>query len=247
MLHFFRKIRHDLIVNSQTYKYLKYAIGEIVLVVLGILIALQINRWDEKRIDREIEYKLLLEVKANLESATSVLDISSSFDERCIRSSLIIINSLSEDAPYNDSLKMHFAILPNLVFGGLTSSGFQTLKMKGLDLIKNDSIRINLSNLYENKIPQLIRTLELDVYKRRDELFNSELYNHFMLQHSIFGESAFGRVPNDYEGLKNDKRFESILRSYTLNKVYFNSEKMKIKNDIINLINDIKIEIESRS
>ena len=49
MLHYFRKIRRDLITNSQSIKYLKYAIGEVILVVLGILIALQINNWKEKR------------------------------------------------------------------------------------------------------------------------------------------------------------------------------------------------------
>jgi len=50
MLHFFRKIRHDLIANSKSYKYLKYAVGEIILVVLGILIAIQINNWNEENI-----------------------------------------------------------------------------------------------------------------------------------------------------------------------------------------------------
>jgi hypothetical protein len=50
MLHFFRKIRRNLIGNSEFFKYLKYAIGEIVLVVLGILIALYINNWNIGRI-----------------------------------------------------------------------------------------------------------------------------------------------------------------------------------------------------
>jgi len=49
MLPFFRKIRHDLIANSKFYKYLKYAFGEIILVVLGILIAIQINNWNEEK------------------------------------------------------------------------------------------------------------------------------------------------------------------------------------------------------
>ena len=48
MVSFFRKIRHDLIAKSKFYKYLKYALGEIVLVVIGILIALQINNWNEE-------------------------------------------------------------------------------------------------------------------------------------------------------------------------------------------------------
>ena len=49
MIKFFRKIRFDLIEKNKTGKYLKYAIGEIVLVVIGILIAIQINNWNENR------------------------------------------------------------------------------------------------------------------------------------------------------------------------------------------------------
>ena len=45
----FRKIRYDLMKKNKTGKYLKYAIGEIVLVVIGILIALQINNWNENK------------------------------------------------------------------------------------------------------------------------------------------------------------------------------------------------------
>ena len=66
MLHFFRKIRRDLLANSQFFKYLKYAIGEIILVVIGILIALQINNWYEKRKISEIELALLTNLKNDI-------------------------------------------------------------------------------------------------------------------------------------------------------------------------------------
>ena len=67
MLHFFRKIRHDLIANNKSYKYLKYGIGEIVLVVLGILIALQINNWNEERKNEEKQLSLLANLKNDLD------------------------------------------------------------------------------------------------------------------------------------------------------------------------------------
>lgn len=51
MIKFFRKIRQNLISEGKTINYLKYAIGEIILVVIGILIALQINTWNEQRKD----------------------------------------------------------------------------------------------------------------------------------------------------------------------------------------------------
>ncbi len=53
MFRFFRKFRQDLISNNQFRKYLKYAVGEIILVVLGILIALQINNWNNNRIESD--------------------------------------------------------------------------------------------------------------------------------------------------------------------------------------------------
>lgn len=47
MINYFRRIRQNLLSKGKTRKYLKYAIGEIILVVIGILIALQINNWNE--------------------------------------------------------------------------------------------------------------------------------------------------------------------------------------------------------
>ena len=49
MLKFYRKIRYDLIQKNKTERYLKYAIGEIILVVIGILIAVSINSWNNQR------------------------------------------------------------------------------------------------------------------------------------------------------------------------------------------------------
>ena len=67
MLHFFRKIRRDLLANSKFFRYLKYAIGEIVLVVLGILIALYINNQNEKRKELERFNQDLVNVEKELE------------------------------------------------------------------------------------------------------------------------------------------------------------------------------------
>ena len=49
MIKFFKKIRQNLLMENKTGKYLKYAIGEIVLVVIGILIALGINNWNQNQ------------------------------------------------------------------------------------------------------------------------------------------------------------------------------------------------------
>ncbi|MCK0178875.1 DUF6090 family protein [Flavobacteriaceae bacterium S0862] len=69
MIKFFRKIRYNLMSENKTGKYFKYAIGEIILVVIGILIALQINNWNEarkaKNVEKQIYIKMLVDIKEN--------------------------------------------------------------------------------------------------------------------------------------------------------------------------------------
>jgi hypothetical protein len=66
MIKFFRKIRYDLMEKNKTGKYFKYAVGEIILVVIGILIALQINNWNEKKNNINQAEKHLETISLNL-------------------------------------------------------------------------------------------------------------------------------------------------------------------------------------
>ena len=66
MIKFFRNIRQKLLTENKISKYLLYAIGEIVLVVIGILIALSINNWNEERKNNLIEKKLILNIIKDL-------------------------------------------------------------------------------------------------------------------------------------------------------------------------------------
>ena len=73
MIKFFRKIRYNLMSENKTGKYLKYAIGEIILVVIGILIALQINNWNEKRKLQIVQNTLLINFYENLAADSIIL------------------------------------------------------------------------------------------------------------------------------------------------------------------------------
>jgi len=69
MIKFFRKIRQKLLSENKFSKYLIYAIGEIVLVVIGILIALQINNWNIQNIEQQWEENTLSELEVELSSS----------------------------------------------------------------------------------------------------------------------------------------------------------------------------------
>lgn len=65
MIKFFRKIRQKLLAEGRLSKYLIYALGEIILVVVGILIALQINNWNEEKKNILVEHKILQDILKN--------------------------------------------------------------------------------------------------------------------------------------------------------------------------------------
>ncbi|MCK0109242.1 DUF6090 family protein [Flavobacteriaceae bacterium S0825] len=68
MIKFFRHIRKSLLMENKTGKYFKYAIGEIILVMIGILLALQVNNWNQKRLAEKQIYNYLVSLKKDLET-----------------------------------------------------------------------------------------------------------------------------------------------------------------------------------
>lgn len=88
MIKFFRKIRQTLLTDNKFSKYLIYAIGEIVLVVIGILIALQINNWNETRKNKAAEQQLLTsllqEFVSNLVILDNTIDTNTKIFETCV-------------------------------------------------------------------------------------------------------------------------------------------------------------------
>jgi len=74
MITLFRRFRQRLIDSGNITKYLLYATGEILLVVVGILIALQVNNWNEDRLDRGNELRLLGQLQTDLRVSSESID-----------------------------------------------------------------------------------------------------------------------------------------------------------------------------
>ena len=76
MLKFFRKIRQQLLSESKFNKYLLYAAGEVILVVIGILVALSINNWNDAKKNKEIEQNYLFSIKKELMADTTAISLN---------------------------------------------------------------------------------------------------------------------------------------------------------------------------
>jgi len=159
MIKFFRHIRKSLLEQNQMGKYLKYAIGEILLVVIGILIALQINNWNETKKQNDSEalyYKRLLE-DFELERA-SMAALKEEADKRIARSKTLILDldsGTKEKYDIMNAFLMAFrsdAYVPkNVMFKDLISSG-------NLSLLSDLTIKNSLITFYgeqENVLSQI--------------------------------------------------------------------------------------------
>jgi NADH:ubiquinone oxidoreductase subunit 5 (subunit L)/multisubunit Na+/H+ antiporter MnhA subunit len=82
MIKFFRKIRQNLLLEGKTGKYLKYAIGEILLVIIGILIAVSINNWNEDRKLEKVEQSILKDLKQEMTINLKALELVIEGNER---------------------------------------------------------------------------------------------------------------------------------------------------------------------
>ncbi len=175
MIKFFRNIRQKLLIEGKTGNYLKYAIGEIVLVVIGILIALQVNNWNGKLEEKQIEQRLLIslkkEIATNIDHFIYIIDFHNN-------SRLMTIELLKEFGNSNrnineiilDSL-VEYATAPVTINPqlGVVKSVISTGDIK---LIKNDSI-IHFVTKFEDEVNDPI-----DDLNRLIGVWNEQLWPH---------------------------------------------------------------------
>jgi hypothetical protein len=134
--------------RNKNAKYVKYAFGEIVLVVIGILIALQINNWNENKKLVVKEMKILKEIKYELEVSLNDLTDDIEDHQRNLNSTRIIRNTLLFNKKYNYSLNAHLLYMLDHENFTAKQSAFESLKSIGLEIISNDSIRQKITTTY---------------------------------------------------------------------------------------------------
>lgn len=149
MIKFFRKIRYNLMSENKTGKYLKYAIGEIILVVIGILIALSINNWNEARKTREKEVLYLTNIKNDLENSIQNIETFISKRNRQINTANNIIEHF-KGKPINDWNAFNKKLIDIYSWERfyLVENTYQELRNSGnLSLISNIKVKNGLKDL----------------------------------------------------------------------------------------------------
>lgn len=210
MINFFRKIRRKLADDNKTLKYARYAIGEITLVMIGILLALQVNNWNENKKEANFEHKVLNEIKVSLQRNIEHLNRGILWNEEAIVSCNIILKHFKKGIRYNDSLDYHFSRSLQWFYPSLNNNAYESLKSYGLHLIVNDSIRDALGATYEWTYIERLNT-------RQEEYF----YNTVApILTDLFDSNEFqGKMkPLDFEALRKSHKYAHIIRTLISNR-----------------------------
>ena len=200
MIKFFRKIRQNLLIENKNGKYFKYAIGEIILVVIGILIALQINNWNESNKLKKEETLYLNRLKIDLEKDTLyynknidrahlLIDRNTSF----LKKIYYVQKSIEEgrelmNLPLWDS---EYLTIQDNTYRELVSSG-------KLNIISNPTLKVAVVDFYRLIVSKDNSIKEANEYSR-------ELMGYYVSTYP--GTIKQSRNPQEMEKIVNDRMF----------------------------------------
>ncbi|OIQ40982.1 MAG: hypothetical protein BM563_02180 [Bacteroidetes bacterium MedPE-SWsnd-G1] len=198
MLKLFRSIRKKLLSENKTNQYLKYAIGEIFLVVIGILIALQINNWNQNRLVTNQEHKLLLELKTDLKITQEELSLDIFYGDsvyNLAENLLTYLDTITQTNYDKDVYSSKFMIAMGNVKLYPRTIAFENLKSLGIEIVKNDSIRNLILDIYDRRLPR-ITFWENEVTARENEIKNM-MASHFQLKkdNTMFVDDYYYLIP----------------------------------------------------
>jgi hypothetical protein len=228
MINFFRKIRKKLADDNKPFKYMRYAIGEIVLVVIGILIALSINNWNEGRKARKSENQILISLAEDFNSNLKSLENSLENISALIETYSLVLeyagqidNGLTKSME-EDIISTGF-IKTRIIDGALTS----VLGSTQLELIANDSLK-KLLTAYPSHMKdfkeQESDLIEYVLDTQRPILRSYLTLSDFLLNEPRFNEFKKNVVKSDYEGLLKNQEYLNvvigirIVNTYLLNR-----------------------------
>ena len=248
MLKLFRRIRRKLLYEGQLRRYLIYAFGEILLIVIGILIAVQLNNLNENRKIRNYEVHILKDLITGIEGDIGSINYNIERHSEAIKSCEILLEVFNKNIGYDDSLSHHFAAIHYYTQFMSNIGPYESLKSKGSETISNKELRFKIINLYEKWYP-IIQKNDIDLTNDILQIkrnFNQSHFDKFKL-FQVSPEAFVYRgemIPNNISQLQNNAEYKYFLNSLLASHTVVVSSYKYIKKEAENVIDKSSIEIE---
>jgi hypothetical protein len=216
--------------ENKTGRYFKYAIGEIILVVIGILIALQINNWNQGRKEAALEQRYLKNLVEELKKDSTALQANAIKLERQANTKNPLLDMLREGKE-NDSLKLYFNLQwrPIYPYTPLKSTYEEMTNSSHLNIIKSDDIRsaiVKMYNSYEDLekdeafLLEYFKSLVNELSRKITTIYDPSVEDILALgqdnyvMNSIRLNGAYSRLNNYNEKLSECRDLLEKIRNY---------------------------------
>ncbi|MEZ5489616.1 MAG: DUF6090 family protein [Gammaproteobacteria bacterium] len=249
MFSFFRTIRKALFETHMFRMYLGYALGEILLVIIGILIALQINNWNEANQARELELRQLAEIKDALAADYIYFNEHIAMRNGYVSDSIEFFENYILTGELDDTrVNQQFARLGWYFQVQFNASPFDALKSSGLDKITNPDLRQGLVHLYDFIYPRYTQFFQ-SIIESSLEIFEAEaevLLGDYELV-IIDGKIDDYRRPINTDDLATNPNFLGAYISAKNRLLSTNRYIDEIKIEMLNTIELLDQELESET
>jgi len=246
MIKFFRKIRQRLLTENKFSKYLIYAMGEIILVVIGILIALQINNWNENRVNNNLQKQLLATLKIEFSKNQELLTEATTKHQSVVRLLEELNNTIAPEPQEIsnkrlDSLMFGLGWVPSYqpndgVLNSIISSG-------RISLIKNNEISSMIASWNSN-----LKDYHISVGFGEKQLFEEILpyiNNKYPIKNIIHFFSVEYDEISKFKYSKNTLLSDLGFESLVSNRIIDAKNALQQAETLYNLQNNIVKSIES--
>ena len=193
-------------------------LADFLVIVLGIVVALSLDNWNQEKINKKEESIFLQELGKTLKADLRDARGNRQAHQESVDAIDTLLYAFDNDIPYNDAMIKPFSSLLFSVLPIQSEAQFRELQSKGFDMITNDSMRENLISLY-NKEYQRIKAAEIDLphFQNFDLLFGYIMENFFVSDHQ---EIATGNMlpiePISYQHVSTDHQFRLLLEQTQL-------------------------------
>ncbi|MBN7815166.1 DUF6090 family protein [Algoriphagus pacificus] len=269
MIKFFRKIRQNLLSDGKTGKYFKYAIGEIVLVMVGILLAVQVNNWNIDKNNSKQEVALLSQLENEYEE--NLKEVNEKIEMR-----FAILSSINELFSYIDNgiegvpldtIRLHITrTFKNPTFDGPDGVIQEILNSGKLYLIQNPELKIHLSN-WKNTVQKVVEEEQLLV--THNTTYYYEYCRQNFNQRKMRGNSSEDELMNVYRlsdnkttddfkitGENSESEYRKYLNDITISNYLLwsnaycrnaNIQSIGLKEKIEQILGIIRTELKNKS
>ena len=253
MKNLFRSIRHKLLGEGKLLRYLSYAIGEILLIIIGIMLALQLNNWNEERklrgIEIEIYQELLEDLKASHEDVQSGLERH----ERHLQDAYDVRDHILKRAPFQQDIVRKFVSADTDDQFYPRTTGYDYLNSIGQHTLSNDDLRKAITSLFQLSFTRLV-----NLGPQGTEQYSLNFFREIEDKHIVISDVPRNYKNNDpsdtvlnyqwkfrdYEAFLNDEDVLTELQNVIGSRRPRVSRHQSTADEIVDLVKKIEAELE---